>query len=141
MAPATAKPGAAFAYDNTNYILLGLIIEKVTGRGLVEGLQRDLWSPAHLRRLAYQDAHVTVLGGAGAVAGDAESVARWGYELYGSRLLPAGSVAQMTDFSDGDGYGLGTWDFSARRERPVEHRRRRPHRRQPRLPVSHGGIP
>ncbi len=144
---ATAKPGAAFAYDNTNYVLLGLLSEQVTGRRLADALQSDLWTPLGLTRLAYQDAQrlapplarppldaandpdvkgcdgdgpflpcralATAFGAAGGVAGDAESVARWGYALYGSRVLGVESVAQMTDFSDGDGYGLGTWDFNA----------------------------
>lgn len=144
---ATAKPGATFAYDNTNYVLLGLVVEKVTGRTVAEALHADLWAPLGLSRLAYQDAQrlapplarpplsaaaeagvrgctgagaflpcralATVFGAAGGVAGDAESVARWGYALYGSRVLRAESVAQMTDFTDGDGYGLGTWDLNA----------------------------
>jgi D-alanyl-D-alanine carboxypeptidase len=54
-----------------------------------------------------------VFGAAGAVAADAQTVALWGYELYGARFLKASSVADMTDFSDGDGYGLGTVDLAA----------------------------
>ena len=52
----------------------------------------------------------TGFGAAGGVAGDVESVAQWGYELYGSRVLRPESVEEMTDFQDGDGYGLGTLD-------------------------------
>ena len=57
----------------------------------------------------------SALGASGGIAGDAESTARWGYNLYGARLLRPESVTQMTDFGDGDGYGLGTLDFSAPR--------------------------
>jgi len=145
--PATAKPGLAFAYDNTNYVLLGMVIERVSGRSVGDALKADLWDPLGLRRLAYQDAQrlppplarppaqataepeldrcvgegpvlpcralATLFGTAGGAAGDVEAVARWGYELYGSRLLRPESVDQLTDFQDGDGYGLGTIDIRA----------------------------
>ena len=48
----------------------------------------------------------------GGLSGDALSVARWGYDLYGADLLGPESVTQMTDFKDGDGYGLGTFDYT-----------------------------
>jgi D-alanyl-D-alanine carboxypeptidase len=56
---------------------------------------------------------VGALGGAGGVAGDAESLARWGYALYGGLRLGEQSVELMTDFTEEGGYGLGTTDFSA----------------------------
>jgi len=46
------------------------------------------------------------------MSGDALSVAKWGYALYGAQLLRPDSVTQMTDFEDGDGYGLGTFDYT-----------------------------
>ena len=141
----TGPPGRRFSYVNVNYILLGLVIEKVTGLDPAAVFTRDLWQPLGLTRLAYQDQQTlapplarpgadeelpngtprqpylpsrsiaSAYGTAGGLAGDAESTARWGYALYGSRLLKPGSVAQMTDFDDGDGYGLGTMDFSSGR--------------------------
>ena len=52
---ATAKPGQEYHYDNTNYVLLGLVIEKVTGRDVATTISTDLWKPLGLNRLAYQD--------------------------------------------------------------------------------------
>jgi D-alanyl-D-alanine carboxypeptidase len=141
----TEAPGRKFRYVNANYILLGLVIQKVTGLDPAEAFTRDLWRPLGLTRVAYQDQQTlapplarpgadeelpngtpnqpylpsrsmaSVFGAAGGVAADAEATARWGYDLYGARLLEPASVAQMTDFDDGDGYGLGTMDFSSGR--------------------------
>jgi D-alanyl-D-alanine carboxypeptidase len=47
-------------------------------------------------------------GGAGSVAGDAPTLARWGYLLYGGHVLPPEVVEQMTAGAEADGYGLGT---------------------------------
>jgi D-alanyl-D-alanine carboxypeptidase len=53
------------------------------------------------------------------MAADAPTLARWGYQLYGARLLPAETVhAMMTQESAGTvfpgvGYGLGTMLFLA----------------------------
>jgi D-alanyl-D-alanine carboxypeptidase len=40
-----AAPGAAWAYNNTNYVLLGLVIEKVTGRPIAEVFQERIFDP------------------------------------------------------------------------------------------------
>jgi D-alanyl-D-alanine carboxypeptidase len=141
----TEPPGRRFSYVNVNYILLGLVIAEVTGLEPAAAFTRDLWQPLGLTRVAYQDQQTlapplarpgvdeelpdgtphqpylpsrsiaSVFGPAGGVAADAETTARWGYALYGARLLKPDSVAQMIDFADGDGYGLGTMDFSSGR--------------------------
>jgi D-alanyl-D-alanine carboxypeptidase len=117
-----------------------MVIEKVTGEPLATVLRRDLLRPAGLDRIWMQvaeqpqppltvavdrtDAKVvdpasgylpslasasTGQGGAG-MAADAPSLARWGYLLYGGRIIDGDLVATMTD---GDpaaehGYGFGT---------------------------------
>ncbi|TCO49031.1 CubicO group peptidase (beta-lactamase class C family) [Kribbella antiqua] len=136
-------PGGGPAYSDANYWLLGLLVEKVTGRSLAEALRADLLDPAGLDRVAVQDAErptpplgappgrlrlrpdgyvpcralATVGGAAGGMAADASTLARWGYQLYGARLLPAETVhAMMTQDTPGTvfpgmGYGLGTMLF------------------------------
>lgn len=137
----TARPDQDWSYENANYLLAGMLVERVAGVEASAALQSDLWAPLGLTRLAYQDEQAlpgplaapgaddflpargapgyvpfrslaSAAAGAGGMAGDAETVARWGYGLYGALRLRPESVAQMTDFSDGDGYGLGTFDFS-----------------------------
>lgn len=46
--PATNAPGKSYAYANTNYTLLGLVIEKITGRDIVDVLHNDLLEPLGL---------------------------------------------------------------------------------------------
>ncbi|MEV1172077.1 serine hydrolase domain-containing protein [Nonomuraea sp. NPDC049784] len=48
--PRTGEPGAGFSYSNTNYVLLGLIIEKATGRSLSAELTRRLFAPLGMSR-------------------------------------------------------------------------------------------
>ncbi|MBX3434232.1 MAG: beta-lactamase family protein, partial [Pirellulales bacterium] len=43
--PSPAKPGAEFEYCNTNYALLGLVIEKVDGRPLAAAMHERLFKP------------------------------------------------------------------------------------------------
>jgi D-alanyl-D-alanine carboxypeptidase len=46
--PATNAPGKSYAYANTNYTLLGLVVEKVTSRDIVDVLHKDLLEPLGL---------------------------------------------------------------------------------------------
>ncbi len=50
--PRTAKPGGAFSYSSTNYLVLGLIIERATGRSLSALLARRIFEPPGLARTA-----------------------------------------------------------------------------------------
>jgi CubicO group peptidase (beta-lactamase class C family) len=43
--PLTHQPGTRFSYCNTNYCLLGLIIEKVSGKTYADFLQRNFFTP------------------------------------------------------------------------------------------------
>jgi D-alanyl-D-alanine carboxypeptidase len=128
-----AAPGGGFVYTNTNFVLLGEIIAKVTGTGWQQAVRRDLLAGDH-GRIAVQTAETPAaplagpdhstgartdgryvpnlalasgVGAAGGMAADAPSLARWGYDLYGARLLPAAEVRQLTAPLQ-PGYGLGT---------------------------------
>lgn len=47
--PVTGAPGERYSYSNTNYILAGLLIERVTGRSLEDGVERRILRPLGLR--------------------------------------------------------------------------------------------
>jgi D-alanyl-D-alanine carboxypeptidase len=47
--PWTNSPGAAWSYSNTNYILLGLLVEEVTGRPYAAEVRRRILRPLGLR--------------------------------------------------------------------------------------------
>jgi D-alanyl-D-alanine carboxypeptidase len=48
------RPGADWSYSNTNYILLGLIVEKATGSTVAEELRRRVLAPAHAEAVYVQ---------------------------------------------------------------------------------------
>ncbi|MFE5036066.1 serine hydrolase domain-containing protein [Streptomyces sp. NPDC056683] len=51
--PATFRPGEKFDYSNTNLILLGLLVEKVSGQRLGDYLQQHVLKPAVMRHTLF----------------------------------------------------------------------------------------
>jgi D-alanyl-D-alanine carboxypeptidase len=47
--PQAFRAGSAWSYSNTGYVLLGLVVEAVTGRTLAEELDRGIFQPLGLR--------------------------------------------------------------------------------------------
>jgi D-alanyl-D-alanine carboxypeptidase len=47
--PLDFTPGTEWQYSNTNYVLLGLIIEKVTGQPLMQFIRANVLDPLHLQ--------------------------------------------------------------------------------------------
>ncbi|MGB8021862.1 MAG: serine hydrolase domain-containing protein [Candidatus Nanopelagicales bacterium] len=135
--------GGAPEYSNLNFLVLGSVVEKVSGQPLALTLRRDLIDPAHLDRVWVQDRErpqaplsvavenpdlptvdadgpwlpsrsvASAAGAAGGMAADAPSLARWGYMLYGGRVIDSRLVAQMTAGGPDDWYGLGTERLTA----------------------------
>jgi D-alanyl-D-alanine carboxypeptidase len=51
--PAMFRPGEQFDYSNTNLILLGLLVEKVSGQRLADYLQQHVLKPAGMRHTLF----------------------------------------------------------------------------------------
>lgn len=150
-----APPGRAYHYSNTNYLLLGLIAERLTGEPLGASVRTRLLEPNGLTAIwdqvdepaAAPLAHgyrlpgtkltakpidladgsgiapfrsvVTAAGGAGAMAGTSDDLARWARALYGGRVLgPVGTALLLSGFSrttsvlPGAAYGYGVQAIS-----------------------------
>jgi D-alanyl-D-alanine carboxypeptidase len=135
--------------NNLNYVVLGELIEEVTGQSFAEVLRERLIEPAGLPRVWVQDDEVpeppltvaeasqryavvdvdgpylpsramaSAWAAADGMAADAPSLARWGYLLYGGHVLASGVVDEMT--TGPDGYGLGTMVGSGPAEGVVGH--------------------
>lgn len=110
------EPGVGWAYSNTNYFLLGLVIEKITGSSLAEELEARFFAPLDLentRVLTAADdgellspAWSTIFWASGAMTSSAVDLAHWGDALYGDQILNASSrVAMLT--TNNHNYGLG----------------------------------
>ena len=53
--PAPFAPGAGWEYSDTNYIVLGMILEKITGRSVYEEVERRFLRPLALTRTVPSD--------------------------------------------------------------------------------------
>ncbi|HEX8344375.1 MAG TPA: serine hydrolase domain-containing protein [Actinoplanes sp.] len=60
--PPTNAPGAQWSYSNTNYILLGLLIEKVTGHRYGTEVERRILRPLKLRHTYLPGTDPTIRG-------------------------------------------------------------------------------
>jgi CubicO group peptidase (beta-lactamase class C family) len=105
------KPGERFAYSNSGYLLLGYIIEKVTGKSYEQVLQENIFTPLKMNNTGY-DHHGTLLKNrasgyekngrsyvnagfidmsvphaAGALYSTVEDLYLWDQALYGNQLL------------------------------------------------------
>ena len=119
------QPGEGWAYANTNYFLLGMVVERITGSTLEEELQRRFLERLGLtatRSLTADDpgsqlepAWVTIFWASGAMTSSAGDLARWGDALYDDDvaedlLLDAATARQMFQVN-GEDYGLGVKRF------------------------------
>lgn len=51
--PRTTEPGAAYKYSNTNFVVVGMLIEKATGKGVAKEYERRIIKPLKLRNTSY----------------------------------------------------------------------------------------
>ena len=58
--PLNFEPGTKYDYSNSGYLLLGLIIEKVTGKSYHHYVEENLLKPADLRNTLYAHEHTIV---------------------------------------------------------------------------------
>jgi D-alanyl-D-alanine carboxypeptidase len=50
--PLDFEPGTAWQYSNTGYVLAAAVVEKVSGEPLFENLNRNVFAPLHMARVA-----------------------------------------------------------------------------------------
>lgn len=124
-----ASPGR-YAYSNTNYVLLGLVVERVTGRSYATEAERRLIAPLgltgtsfpgsrtslpapHGRAYAEDGTDVTdldprVAGAAGEAVTTLADLDRFYSALLGGDLLPPRLLREMLDTRTAQGsYGMG----------------------------------
>jgi D-alanyl-D-alanine carboxypeptidase len=138
VALATAKPpmfppGADWAYSNTNYVLLGMVVEEVTGRPYAAEIERRIIRPLGMRdtespgeRTVITGPHAhgylpagagepvdvttmnpSIAGAAGDMISSTADLNRFLRALLTGRLLPPAQLDAMTTTVPGPDYGLG----------------------------------
>ncbi|KQM56981.1 hypothetical protein ASE65_14060 [Sphingomonas sp. Leaf16] len=134
--PPVKKPGEAWSYNNSGYVLVGAIIEAVAKRPWHEEVARRLAGPNRLASIRYgkdpavgpamatgyagadakapvgQAIDMSVPAAAGALVGTASDLTRWDDALHRGKVLTAPIYAQMiapTRMPDGSTapYGFG----------------------------------
>ncbi|MFI8293731.1 serine hydrolase domain-containing protein [Streptomyces sp. NPDC085614] len=60
--PRTTEPGVAYKYSNTNFVVVGMLIEKLTGRPVADAYERRIFKPLKLRGTSYVHPDTRVKG-------------------------------------------------------------------------------
>lgn len=129
-------PGTSFQYSNTNYLILGLIIERITGQNISEQIETRILKPYHLTGTSYPatlampepSAHgysltddkiwtdvgngwpIALTGSAGEMISNLADMKRWVYLYYtGATNAPATQAARLACLTQSSNfsYGLG----------------------------------
>jgi D-alanyl-D-alanine carboxypeptidase len=104
--PPVAPPNSGFQYSNTDYIALGLIIERVTGHSFAQELEQSILRPLGLRNtqlattrtladLHDQGVNPNLAWAAGGIVSNAHDLVRFFSALLSGRILSRGSLEQM----------------------------------------------
>jgi CubicO group peptidase (beta-lactamase class C family) len=129
--PLDFEPGAEWKYDNSGYVLLTYIIEKVTGDSYERFVRENIFLPLGMKDSGYDSnsaiiphrasgytagrggvenagfIHMTVPQGAGALYSTTEDLLKWEQGLFGGKVLKAASLDKMTTpFKDNYAFGL-----------------------------------
>jgi CubicO group peptidase (beta-lactamase class C family) len=128
--PLDFEPGSKFAYSNSNYEVLGAVIEKVSGEKYGDLLRKRIFDPLGMRDTGLdtdelilpkraqgyspgkdglvhaRSESMTVPWAAGAIYSTTGDLLRWERALFGGKVLNDASLAAMTTAGKGD-YGLG----------------------------------
>jgi CubicO group peptidase (beta-lactamase class C family) len=128
--PADFAPGTAFRYNNSGYVLLSAIAEKLTGKRWYLALREKITGPLGLTSIrcgcepgvrevaSYsqddkpsQKIDMSFPSGAGALIGNAADLARWAAALHGGKVLKPVTYQEMITPRLPDGaaerYGFG----------------------------------
>lgn len=148
--PREFQPGAKWHYSNTGYYLLGLAIEKVTGKTYIEAIserilkplgmahsgESDPWRVVPDRALGYQFLNGKLLNrdvmqpsackGAGTLVSTIEDMAKWDAAVTHNRLIKKSSQEMMwtpTKLTSSGvvNYGFGWFTGDWRGEPTVDH--------------------
>lgn len=148
-APRQFTPGTRRRYSNSNYLLLGYVVESLTGSSYAEQLERRVAGRAGLERTGiggvirpeknearsyfYGEGHWTLqpdhaienAGGAGGATSTAADLTRFLHVLFSGRLIsPAGLHEMLNGFDDGtrkSGKGMSPFSIPGSRKTGYSH--------------------
>lgn len=140
-APLDFEPGAKMSYSNSGYFLLGVIIEKVSGKTYADFLQENIFTPLGMKQTYYDDplkiimhrasgyqkqagkiinaayTDMSVPYAAGSLASTTGDLLIWDQALYTDKLVSKKSLNEIFTPEKGDsGYGYG-WGIAKKFDR------------------------
>jgi len=99
-------PGAEYSYSNTGYVLLGVIVQRVTGKTLREFAAEQIFTPLRMTSSHFHDDHnqpVTGRAAAYSPSQDATALRGWKINIWNNDIVGQGGL--MTTMED-----LQKWD-------------------------------
>ena len=123
------EPGEKMEYSNTGYVMLSLVIQKITGKSYSENLNERIIKPLNLKNTFYgrkidpkngdaysynfndsweksTETHMSVPTGAGAIVSNASDVNVFFYHLMNGKLISKESLQTMMTMKDRYGFAL-----------------------------------
>ena len=114
-----AEPGTRFAYDSIDTYLLSAILQKVTGKTLLQYLKEHIFNNLHITEVKWEYSPEGITTGGWGLYLQPESMAKFGQLLLqkgkwkGKQLIPANWVTQMMQKhvtnKQGDDYCYQMW--------------------------------
>jgi CubicO group peptidase (beta-lactamase class C family) len=139
--PLEFAPGEKMSYSNSGYILLGYLIEKISGQSYQDFIQKNIFNPLGMKDSGYDSntaiiprraagyspgpgglmnadfEHMSIPFSAGALYSTTEDLLRWEQGLFGGKLLSAASLTRMTTpFKNNYALGVGADTVNGRKQ-------------------------
>lgn len=142
--PLDFAPGEKMSYSNSGYLVLGLVIERLTGGSYEKFVTDNIFTPLGMKDSGYDSnarviqrraagytpspsgpvnagyVDMSIPHAAGALYSTTEDLLRWEQGLFGGKLISAASLAKMTTPFKG-GYALGVAVQTANGRKVVQH--------------------
>jgi CubicO group peptidase (beta-lactamase class C family) len=139
--PMDFEPGEKWLYDNSGYVLLTYIVEKVSGDSYEKFVRENIFTPLGMTNSGYDSnsaiirhraagyspgrggvenagfIHMTVPQGAGALYSTTGDLLKWELGLFGGKVVKAATLDRMTTpFKNNYAFGLGVETSGGRKK-------------------------
>jgi CubicO group peptidase (beta-lactamase class C family) len=142
--PLEFAPGEKWNYSNSGYVLLGYLIEKLSGESYEKFVQENIFTPLGMKDSGYDSnsavigrraagyapgpngpvnagfVHMSIPFAAGALYSTTEDLLKWEQGLFGGKLLSAASLQKMTTPFKSD-YAFGLQVHTVNGHKVIDH--------------------
>jgi CubicO group peptidase (beta-lactamase class C family) len=142
--PLEFEPGERFSYSNSGYILLGYLLERISGQSYADFMRENIFTPLGMNESGYDlnssviarrasgyssqagalvnanFIHMSIPHAAGGLYSTTGDLLRWAQGVFGGKLLSSVSLNKMTTPFKGD-YGMGVYVDTVNGRKRVFH--------------------